>query len=165
VREHAQEPDIFIGRHDPFAGKPAEAVLRELVDRELIRDLIHLYSLRVPQGVSVADLFTFDGAFIQHTDARIAGFEVRGYDALDAFFSALPPGRIVPTIHHITTVITGDVARAFSSIEVRNFSAAGESQTGSGTYRDRLRRVDGRWLFEERVVDFIQWGVIEPGWL
>ncbi|MFC3174222.1 nuclear transport factor 2 family protein [Novosphingobium bradum] len=156
--------DLFDGRIDGFAGKPAEAVLRELVDRELIRDIIHAYSLRVAHGLSPADLFTPDGAFIQAPGGGLRGNAVRGRAAMDTFYAAIPAGQTVPMIHNIMIEISGDSARAVSSIEMRKNGDGGESLIGSGVYRDQLIRVAGRWLFVEREVVLFHWGRVEPGW-
>ena len=104
----------------------------------------------------MADLFTDDGAFINRPDARIAPQEVRGRAALDAFFNGLgsQPQQPLPMIHNFLVSIDGDEARALSTIEVRVVHA-GQVTDGIGYYRDRLRRVDGRWKFVERDCTFM----------
>src|SRR5262245_42182970 len=55
---------LFEVPFDAFRDKSVEQKVQELADREEIRELISRYAQRVANGVSVADLFTDDGAFI-----------------------------------------------------------------------------------------------------
>ena len=152
----AAERPLHEGRIDEFRGKSLEQKVQLLVDREEIRDLIATYAHRAANRQSMADLFTDDGAFINRPDARTAAQEVRGRAALDAFFDGLgrQPQQPLPMIHNFLVSVDGDEARALSTIEVRVVHA-GQVIDGIGYYRDRLRRVDGRWKFVERDCTFL----------
>jgi len=156
--EHAEDEAgaaIYARRFDSFAGKDAAGMLRELADRELIRDLTHSYAHRVAHGLANADLFTDVGAYIHRRTLDDPGHVTRGRAALDAHFAPRPgtTGGAMPMIHNHLIEIDGDEARATCSIELR-VSADGESMIASGFYRDRLRREGGVWKFVERDVAF-----------
>jgi len=151
----AAERPLYEGRIEEFRGKTPEQKVQLLADREEIRDLIATYAHRAANRQSMADLFTDDGAFINRPDAKTPPQEVRGRAALDAFFDGLgrQPQQPLPMIHNFLVSVAGDEARALSTIEVRVVHA-GQLTDGIGYYRDRFRRVDGRWKFVERDCTF-----------
>jgi len=128
-----------------------EQRLRELTDREEIRELIARYAQFVSRRRSMAHMFTADGALI----VRLPGsppHEVRGHEALDKLFGSTiaSPALNMPAVHNVVIHVVGDEAIATSWIElhVSNDSHPdGRAFAGSGTYDDRLRREDGRWKF------------------
>jgi hypothetical protein len=152
------EQQLFSRRVDAFDGKSTEAIVRELADREQIRDLTAIYAHRVAHGLANADLFTDDGAYIHRRSSDEPPHEVRGREALDAHYVARPgsAGAATPMIHNHLIEVAGDEARAICSIELR--IAGGEGIFASGYYRDRLRRENGQWKFVERDVAFFRWG-------
>lgn len=158
MADQARAPDIVSGRIDAFAGRSIEEQVREIADREQIRDLTATYAQRVAHGLANADLFTDDGAYIQRRSPDEEPSVVRGRAALDAHYIARPgsAGTATPMIHNHLIAIDGDEARAICSIELRIVGAAGRI-FASGYYRDRLRRENGQWKFVERAVTFFRW--------
>ena len=158
------ENAIFAGFSDTFTDKSAEQMIRELADREQIRDLTAAYAHRVAHGLSNADLFTDDGAYIHRRSLQDDAHEVRGRAALDAHYVTRSESRGVatPMIHNHLIEVDGDRARAICSIELR--IAAGSGIFASGYYEDVLRREGGQWKFAERRVTFFRWEEgISPG--
>jgi hypothetical protein len=153
---NASSRPLYEGRNDEFRGKSLEQQVQLLVDREEIRDLIAIYAHRAANRQSMADLFTDDGAFINRPTGNTAPQVVRGRPELDAFFNSLgtQPQQPLPMLHNFLISVEGDEARALSSIEVRILHD-GHIMDGSGYYRDRFRRVDGRWKFVERDCTFL----------
>lgn len=149
---------MFARQPESFRDGSPEATLRELADREQIRDLTAIYAHRVAHALANADLFTDDGAYIQRRSPDEPPQVVRGRAALDAHYVARPgsAGVATPMIHNHLIEVDGDTARAVCSIELR--IAGGEGIFASGYYQDRLRREDGRWKFVERKVTFFRWG-------
>lgn len=155
---------LFVGRFDPFAGKSLEQKVQALADRELIRDLTSTYAQRVAQGVSIADLFTDDGVFIERRQGGVARQEIRGRRDLDLHFGRMrTPGTTMPMIHNHLISVHGDEATAIASIELR-ITQDGQSMIASGFYQDRLRRENGRWRFAKRDVTFFHWVPLQEGW-
>ena len=85
-------PPLYLRPFAAFAHKTPEQEVQELADREEIRELIARYAHRVAHGVSVADLFTDDGAYISHMPGQPVQ-EVRGREALNKHYGvARAPG-------------------------------------------------------------------------
>lgn len=147
---------------DAFSGKSLERTVQELADREEIRDLIATYAHRVAHGLSNADLFTDDGAYIHRRSRASAVEECRGRAALDAHYVERPgaAGVATPMIHNTLISIQGDEATSICSIELRLWRD-GQSLLASGYYLDRLRREGGRWMFVVRDVTFFHWAAPE----
>lgn len=150
--------DVFEDQPRPISGKSLEQQVRELADREEIRDLIATYAHRVTHNVSVADLFTDDGAYIHRRTLDAEPDVTRGRAALEALYAPRPNarGQATPMIHNSLLSIDGDEARGICSIELRIW---GSNQImASGFYRDSFRRENGRWRFVERDNSFFHWG-------
>ena len=147
---------------DTFGGKSPDQTYREIADREEIRDLIATYAHRVAHGLSNADLFADDGAYIHRRSRSSEAEEHRGRAELDAHFVARPnaAGVATPMIHNSLIAVSGDEASHVCSIELRLWHA-GSSVMASGYYHDRLRREDGRWKFVVREVTFFHWGAAD----
>jgi hypothetical protein len=143
----------------PSKSRTHEQNIRELIDREEIRDLIATYAHRVAHGLSNADLFTDDGAYIQRRSPDETPEVTRGRAALDAHYAARPgaAGIATPMIHNSLLSVHGDEASGVCSIELR-IRGEGGGIMASGYYQDRFRREDGRWRFVERAVTFFTWG-------
>jgi len=150
---------------DAFTGKSLEQKVKELADREEIRELISRYAHRVAHREGLSALFTDDGAYINHNpnDPR----EIRGREKLAAFFDNLPPERRtadpLPMIHNVAIEISGDEAIGICSNELR-ISENGKSMIASGYYEDRYRRVNGHWKFALREVTWFHWVPLQEGW-
>jgi len=155
-------PPPFARPPETFAGKSLEQRVQELADREEIRDLIATYAHRVAHGLSNADLFTDDGAYIHRRSVDGEAEVSRGRAALDAHYVERPgsAGVATPMIHNQLVSVSGDEASSFCSIELRLWRG-GASSMCSGYYRDRLRREAGRWKFVEREVSFFHWAAPE----
>ncbi len=146
-----------------FRGTSVEQKIQELADREEIKELVSRYALRVAQGITVADLFTDDGAFISRVPGRPLA-ESRGRAALEKAFTAIPvAGNSLPMIHNQLIEVAGNEATGVCSLELRS-SANGKSLIGSGFYEDRFRKENGRWKFAVRDVRLFHLVPIQDGW-
>jgi hypothetical protein len=143
--------DEMLARGFEGLGGGLEQRVRELADREEIRELIARYAQHVVRRRSMAHMFTADGALI----VRMPGFpvhEARGHEALDKLFQGAiaSPALSMPAVHNIAIQVAGDEATATSWIELHVSNEAhpdGHVFAGCGTYDDRLRRENGRWKF------------------
>jgi len=155
---------LYEGRRDSFLKKTSAQRMQELIDREELRELTAIYAHRVAHGVSIADLFTDDGAFILNYPGR-PRTETRGRAALDKSFAntASSPIRPLPMIHNHLVEVHGDNASGICSNELR-MTENGKSMIGSGYYLDQMRRENGRWRFVVRDMHFIHWVPIQEGW-
>jgi len=151
---------------DAFQNKTLAQKVQELADREEIRELVARYAHRVAHGVSLADLFTDDGAFIVRMPGRPA-METRGRAALDRQFATIAAVAAqhptLPMIHNYLLQISGNEATGTCSIEIRT-TENGHSVVGSGYYEDRYRREHGRWKFVVRDAHFFHWVTLQEGW-
>jgi ketosteroid isomerase-like protein len=101
-----------------------------------------------------AACFTEDGSFARPTDPANP---VRGRTAIRDFFRDRPP-RISRhlLLNTVVDVVSEDRARARSYVLLFTGASGGALPATAdpvqlvGDFQDRLRRVDGRWLFEER---------------
>ncbi len=151
-------------RTPAFQGKTLEQMVREIADREEIRDLISRYAHCVAQGVSVAPLFTDDGVFIVRRPGRSPA-ESRGRAQLDENFAASngKVGLTLPMIHNHLLEISGDEAIGLCSNELR-IVENGESIIASGYYQDSFRREKDQWRFTLRDMTFFHWVPVQRGW-
>jgi ketosteroid isomerase-like protein len=131
-----------------------ERRVQVLEDREEIKEAVGKYSLHIlnNEAPKIPDLFAEDGVF--RIDS--VGLNITGREALIAFFSRMTPGATYPFVQTTAIVLDGDTA---SHIGVMDNPAHIEGRKGYfGIYEDRLRRVDGRWLFTDRSFRFLQGG-------
>ena len=156
---------LYARRLDSFRGKAFEEQVRELADREEIRDLIATYAHRMAHGQAAADLFTDDGAYINRGTPDLPPREIRGRAALDEYYCDRTgwAQRPLPMIHNHLISIQGDEATGICSVEIR-LAADGTSIVASGYYKDRFRREGGRWKFVERDAGFFHWVPLQQGW-
>lgn len=134
-----------------------KAQLRELRDREQIRELLVEYGRRI----DARDFAGFGQLFAQDGEYVSAGTTSRGPDAIAAFlediFQRNPSGIASPNFHvffNETIDVDGDQAHAVS---MSFFVVPGERGAPQvlmlGSYDDELvRDEDGRWRFRRRVV-------------
>ena len=130
--------------------------LDRLESRLDIAELIHAYArcIRYDRPEEVGALFTEDGCFELrdgHPDSD--RFEVKyrheGRAAIHASMTANKgSAHPVPLLHNIIVQVSGDTG---SSTAVMNATIYGTSHAFMGEYRDSFRRVDGKWLFAERI--------------
>jgi hypothetical protein len=151
-------------RFAAFQGKSLDQKVQELADREELRELIADYANRVARGLSAADLFTEDGAFLLRVPDHPVQ-EVRGREAIEAMYAAVRPDdeHPLPMIHNYQFVIDGDRAVGLCANELR-IAIGGESIIGSGYYEDQFRREHGNWKFVVRDATFFHWVPIQQGW-
>lgn len=161
----APNEPLYTGRRDSFRGKSLEAQIRELADREEIRDLVATYAHRMAHGPAAADLFADDGAYINRGTADLPAKEVRGRAALEKHFCDRTDWaeRPLPMIHNHLISVQGDEATGICSVEIR-LATNGVSIVASGYYIDRYRREDGCWKFMERDASFFHWAPLQKGW-
>lgn len=165
AKDQAADQPLYAGRVDSFGGLSVEEKVQVLADHQEILDLIATYAHRAAHGLSMADLFTDDGAFINRVPGNPPA-EVRGREALDRYFGSVAsaPEHPLPMIHNSLISIHGDEATGVSSIEVR-FASNGTSMIGSGYYRDQFRRENARWKFVERDTSFFHLVPLQQGWV
>jgi hypothetical protein len=156
--------DLFVQDFNAFEGKTQEQELKEMRDREEIRELLGRYAHQTARGMDCSTLYTDDGAFIVVTPGRPTT-ETRGRAAMSKLYSTMAdlPQPPKPQIHNVLLEIHGDEARGICSNEVRVVEN-GKSVIGSGYYEDTFRRVNGRWRFVVRKATFYHWVPIDQGW-
>ncbi len=124
-----------------------EADVRELTDREAIRDLArryahHVWRKEVPAAIG---LFTEDGE-MDPGDAPV----IQGRDALiEAYQRMLGDADFHPFVHNHVVELGGETATGTCCLDLRA-SVEGRSPIGSGYYDDRYVPVDGEWKFRSR---------------
>ena len=141
-----------------------QAQVRELADRDAIRELTARYCWHVQHGEAekIVPLFVADGVF----DGTRAGIGVyKGHPALLKFYreTIAPAGVALPFIQNHVIEVDGDEARGTCALEGR-FIRDGQSITGAGCYQDRYRRVDGKWRFVERQFTAFHMVPLSEGW-
>ena len=127
-----------------------DAELRDLRDREEIRDLYGRYCFYVDVGRP--DLFA-----AQFTEDCVLWLSdrgsYRGREEIEAHV-ARRSGKTLHLIHNVVVgEIDGDTAQSFAYFQLL------EPQTAAcvayGTYDDLLRRVDGRWHWARKRVNYL----------
>jgi hypothetical protein len=129
-----------------------ERRIQALEDREEIKEAVAKYALNIlnNEPSKNADLFTDEGVF--RIDS--IGMNISGREALAVFFARIAPGRTYPFAQTSTIAIDGDDA---IHLGVLDNPAHTEGRKGYfGLYEDKLRRVNGRWLFTDRHFRFLQ---------
>lgn len=127
--------------------KSIEAVVRELVDKEAIRDLACLYAHCVWQDdiETMIGLFTDDGVMDPEIRPPIKGRAA----LLESFKDMLDAGEFQPFVHNHVITLDGDRADGVAYVDLR-YTAEGKSMIGSGFYTDEYVRLDGVWKFKSR---------------
>ena len=145
-----------------MSNAPAYVTLRELTDREAIRDLARRYAHCVwqKQIAAAVELFTEDGEM----DTGEAP-PLRGRAALlEAYQRMLGDARFQPFVHNHVIDLAGDEASGICYLDLRAVQE-GRSMIGSGYYEDRYRRVAGEWKFQSRKLQ-MDWLVpLDEGWV
>ncbi len=124
-----------------------EKTLRELIDREAIRDLVRRYAHHVWQGQprECAALFSEDAEM--DTGDRPP---IRGRAALQAAYEEIFVGAALrPFVHNHVIELDGDRATGVCYLDLHG-SIGGRSVTGTGHYEDEYVREGARWLFRSR---------------
>ncbi len=140
----------------------SERDVRELADREAIRDLArryahHVWRKEVPETV---ELFTEDGE-MDTGNAPV----LRGRQAiLDAYQGMLGDSQFHPFVHNHIVDLSGDEATGTCYLDLRA-TQEGRSMIGSGYYEDHYARVDGVWKFRSRKLTLCYLVPITEGWV
>jgi len=127
--------------------------MSQLDDIDEIRQLIARYCHLVDSGEIEAwvECFTDDGVL------EVPGIRTEGREALLAMGAGIRENAAAnPSRHVVTNVlidVDGDQASSQSYLIMVSASVPPVLRI-TGTYRDRIRRVDGRWRFAERVATF-----------
>lgn len=136
-----------------------EEQVRHIADRLAISDLVATYAAAVDDRDfdAIMGMFTTDGALARPP------WEARGSVDLDAFYRRAI-GRYDWTVHavhgHAAEIDATDPDRASGFVGCHaEHALEGEVVVAALRYRDQYARVDGRWLFARREVQFAHVGV------
>ena len=140
-----------------------EAAVREMSDKEAIRDLARLYAHHVWQTEvgPLVDLFADDGEMDTSLEAPI-----RGRDALRAAFQRLvddDQADLQPFVHNHVIELDGDRATGTAYVDLRSIRD-GRSMLGSGYYSDRYVRKGAAWKFQSRSLTLRFFVPLHEGW-
>ncbi len=127
--------------------KNVDSTLRELADREAIRELARRYAHYVWQKEvrAAADLFTEDG--VMDTGDRTP---LEGREAIFESYSAVfAQSDFFPFVHNHVIDLEGDSARGTCYLDLRA-TLEGRRMIGFGVYEDAYVRVTGGWKFRSR---------------
>lgn len=145
-----------------FRSDDVAAMVRELADREEIRELTARYAFLVANKRPAAELFTDDGGFVFRKPDGEVGV-ARGRAALDDVFADIlrAPNHNLPTVHNHLLDIRGDEATGVCWIELHAHKAEDNGDAtdwrGAGYYEDIFRREKGRWKFVLRDSTLVKW--------
>ena len=144
-----------------MASASIEAGVRELADREAIRDLArryahHVWRKEVPEAIG---LFTEDGEMDTGDAPAIKGRAA----LLEAYQGMLGDAQLQPFVHNHVIEVRGDDATGTCYLDLRA-SMEGRSMIGSGYYDDRYARVDGEWKFRSRKLTLCYLVPLSEGW-
>jgi len=127
--------------------------MSEFEEREQIRDLYYRYALAIDadQREDWVACFTDDGVF----DSRRLGKHA-GHDQLTAFTRIyrehLAGGQARHVVNNILIKLDGDHATGSCYLTYYQTKNGKTELAAIGGYNDKLRKVDGKWLFEYRKV-------------
>ncbi|MCC7077171.1 MAG: nuclear transport factor 2 family protein [Acidimicrobiia bacterium] len=123
--------------------------LRDLVDRDAIRDLVNLYAHNVWRNdiEAIGALFADDAEMDTMTRPTIRGKA----ELLEAFAEMLDVDEFRPFVHGHVIDLDGDTATGTCYLDLRAV-VDGKRLMGWGWYDDRYVRVDGEWRFKYRKV-------------
>jgi ketosteroid isomerase-like protein len=144
-----------------MATEKLEALVRELSDREAIRELAHRYAHCVWQKeiAAAVDLFADDGEM--DTGDRPV---IRGRKALlESYRQMLGAADFHPFVHNHLISVRGDEATGTCYLDLRA-TIDGESMIGSGYYQDEYVRVEGKWKFRRRELTMCHLVPLREGW-
>ena len=98
-----------------------EATVRELMDREQIKELTYAYGLAIEaqDAERMASLFTADGSVDFSSMGR---GEIRGHDAIKAFYTSTWPLRVRPFFSNHVITIDGDEAAGSARSRIARYA-------------------------------------------
>jgi 3-phenylpropionate/cinnamic acid dioxygenase small subunit len=124
-------------------------------DRESVRELYARYAHTIDEGhfEEWAACFTEDGVFEEKELGRFAGREALIAMAQD-FRAGLDGAQQRHIIDNVSFQLEGD--RGVGTCNLTHHVTRGglTELTGVGVYHDKLRKVNGQWRFESRLVLF-----------
>jgi hypothetical protein len=132
--------------------RPTKSVVREMLDREAIRDLPARYCHYVWTNDvdGMMGLFTDDGLLSTASDADDVVREIAGAEGLRAFYVGLDAIKPRPYIHnHVVDLLGDGHAKGTCYVELR-LATKGMEPLGTGYYDDEYVKVDGAWKFKAR---------------
>src|ERR1700687_3667773 len=136
-----------------MAAEDTETLLREVIDREAIRDLPLRYCHSVWQKDldGYANLFTEDGE-ISSSDASLP--RAQGREGLRKMIGqGLDTSKPRPFIHnHVIELLGPDRAKGSCYVEVR-LIRDGKKTLMSAWYNDEYAKVGGEWKFKSRQIN------------
>ncbi len=138
-----------------------EATLRELADKDAIRDLARRYAHCVwrKDVTGAVSLFADDGEM--DTGDRPV---IRGKAALLEEYQRMITGPdFHPFVHNHLVELHGDTATGICYLDLRA-SVDGTSMIGSGHYDDRYVRVGSEWKFRSRKLALCYFVPLRDGW-
>lgn len=136
-----------------------ELSVRDLADREAIRDLARRYAHYVWQGSvdGVIDLFTEDGEMLTPDLPPLIGREaIRA-----AYTKIFAESDLLPFVHNHVIDIDGDTATGTVYLDLRT-TLDDRPVVGAGYYEDRYRRVDGTWRIASRDLTMRSFVALRP---
>ena len=138
-----------------MAREELEALVRELADREAIRELPSRYCDCVwrKDADGLAALFTEECTL----DLSSTGQLLSGREEIRAGIAqglGAENSRALPFIHNQVFELDGDRATGRSYLEV-HLTQDGKTRTGVGYYDDEFAREGGAWKFRSRKAHFI----------
>ena len=129
--------------------------VRELLDREHIRDLVHRYCWAVDRGTLEEVMALF------HNECNLAlvpGKRYLGREATYKWYNVYMQNRMEVLrhlIHNQVITVNGDTATSKSYFDAVG-DLKGESITVAGFYEDTLLRVNEEWRFTEKIIKLDQ---------
>jgi ketosteroid isomerase-like protein len=138
-----------------------EAMVKELRDRELIKELTHRYAHCVRQHdvEGVVNLFAQEGA------VEMGPSVVQGRTALRKFYAETLPklGTPYDFLHNHVIELHGEQATSVCSVEVRGVQGE-KSVIGAGHYEDAYTTQGGEWKFARRKITLYYFVGHTDGW-
>ena len=137
--------------------------VRELLDREHIRDLVHRYCWAVDRGTLEEVMALF------HNECNLAlvpGKRYLGREATYKWYNVYMQNRMEVLrhlIHNQVITVTRDTATSKSYFDAVG-DLKGESITVAGFYEDTLLRVNEEWRFTEKIIKLDFLVPVHEGW-
>ena len=130
-----------------------ESAVREMADREAIRDLACRYAHCVWQkdAVGATELFTEDGVMDPGDRPPHEGRETM----LEIYRQMLEESELRPFVHNHVIELAGDRATGTCYLDLHD-TIDGRSMTGLGHYEDQYVRIEGQWKFRSRKLNMCQ---------
>ena len=145
-----------------MAGADLETIVKELADKEAIRDLARRYAHLVWQQRTreLAELFAEDGWMDTSLEDPI-----RGRTALAEAFERLVGGDadFQPFVHNHVIDLAGDRATGTVYVDLRS-TQDGRSMIGSGYYEDEYVRTAEGWKLHSRRLTLRFLVPLDQGW-